>query len=47
MSDTKQVVDEADAAVAPTAPRPGDEHAYEDTWYQVLKQRADEHPDTR
>ena len=47
MNDTKQVVDEAEEAVAPAAPRPGDEHAYEDTWYQVLKQRADDHPDAR
>lgn len=47
MNDTKQAVDEAEEAVDAAVPRPGDEHAYEDTWYQVLKQRADDHPDAR
>jgi hypothetical protein len=47
MSDTDQIVDETQEAVAPAVPRPGDEHAYEDTWYQVLKQQTDDKPDPR
>ena len=27
------------AAEAKAEPRPGDDHAYEDSWYQVLKAR--------
>jgi hypothetical protein len=45
MSDTDQIVDEPQEAVAPAVPRPGDEHAYEDTWYQVLKQQTEDRPD--
>jgi hypothetical protein len=25
----------------PARPRPGDEHAYEDSWYKVLKSRVE------
>jgi hypothetical protein len=47
MSETDQIVHETEEAAEPAEPRPGDEHAYEDTWYQVLKQRREEQPDPR
>ena len=47
MSETDQIVDETQEAVAPAEPRPGDEHAYEDTWYQVLKQQTEDKPNPR
>lgn len=37
---TPQTAEEIEEAT-PAATRPGDEHAYEDGWYQVLKQRGD------
>jgi hypothetical protein len=41
--DGKQdMVDEAnDAQAAKAEPRPGDDHAYEDSWYQVLRARRE------
>ena len=30
----------------PVRPRPGDEHAYEDSWYQVLRSRTETDADT-
>jgi hypothetical protein len=41
--DAKQeMVDEAnEAQVAKAEPRPGDDHAYEDSWYQVLRARQE------
>lgn len=35
-----EATDEQEEPKAPAAPRPGDEHAYEDSWYQVLKART-------
>jgi hypothetical protein len=32
--------DEPKRPTRPTRPRPGDEKAYEDSWYKVLKTRA-------
>ena len=36
---TVETVDEEEPQ-APAAPRPGDEKAYEDSWYQVLRART-------
>ncbi|MEA2554965.1 MAG: hypothetical protein QOI60_296 [Actinomycetota bacterium] len=33
------VADANEAEEAKAEPRPGDDHAYEDSWYQVLKAR--------
>jgi hypothetical protein len=30
---------------SPEEPKPGDEHAYEDDWYKVLKRRSEQEPD--
>ncbi|MEP7059126.1 MAG: hypothetical protein ABI828_00220 [Actinomycetota bacterium] len=38
----KDMVDDAnDAQVAKAESRPGDDHAYEDSWYQVLRARQE------
>jgi hypothetical protein len=30
---------------SPDEPKPGDEHAYEDDWYKVLKRRSEQSED--
>jgi hypothetical protein len=47
MNDVEQAEahEEQEAKKAPAHPRPGDEHAYEDSWYQVLRRRAEDEPD--
>lgn len=39
MSEIEQV-DEVEEPTAPATPRDGDEDAYEDSWYQVLRRLA-------
>ena len=40
------VQDANEAEEAKAEPRPGDDHAYEDSWYQVLKARQAAAEDT-
>jgi hypothetical protein len=40
MAEQDTEVEEATERPAPARPRAGDEHAYEDSWYQVLRRLA-------
>ena len=39
VTNTAEIVEEEEPEAPPT-PRPGDEKAYEDSWYQVLRART-------
>jgi hypothetical protein len=45
MTEQQQVLEEPKEAAVTTAPKTTEDLAYEDTWYQVLKQRNEEKTD--